>query len=210
MSNQIFHSMLQLQDTFNTKVHDQWKQQKFSWDTAIWVECGEMIDHLGYKWWKKQQPDIEQVILEMVDIWHFGMSYIMNYDDAKLDVLSHYLYSNYESTDTEKYDINEFKKFTNILVNCCTDTLPYFNTKIFFKMWKMLGKDLNDLYKMYVGKNALNEFRQLNGYKDGTYIKIWNGKEDNEVLTQILNEITIDTNLYSNTLNELAKNYEKI
>ena len=38
-----------------------------------------------------------------------------------------------------------------------------------------------------MGKNILNVFRQNNGYKDGSYIKIWNGKEDNEVMSEILN-----------------------
>ena len=40
--------------------------------------------------------------------------------------------------------------------------------------------------KSYVGKNTLNFFRQDNGYKDGTYIKEWDGLEDNEVLVEIL------------------------
>jgi hypothetical protein len=26
-----------------------------------------MLDHYGWKWWKKQTPDTEQVILELVD-----------------------------------------------------------------------------------------------------------------------------------------------
>ena len=46
--------------------------------------------------------------------------------------------------------------------------------------------DWNDLVSMYVGKNVLNRFRQANGYKEGTYIKIWNGEEDNVHLTNIL------------------------
>ena len=45
----------------------------------------------------------------------------------------------------------------------------------------------DDLFKQYVGKNVLNFFRQDHGYKDGSYIKIWNGREDNEHLSDILN-----------------------
>ena len=47
--------------------------------------------------------------------------------------------------------------------------------------------DFDELFKQYVGKNVLNFFRQDHGYKDGTYIKIWHGKEDNEHLSEILN-----------------------
>ena len=35
-------------------------------------------------------------------------------------------------------------------------------------------------------KNVLNFFRQDHGYKSGSYIKIWHGREDNEVLSEIL------------------------
>jgi hypothetical protein len=50
-----------------------------------------------------------------------------------------------------------------------------------------------DLLKLYVGKNVLNEFRQHNGYKEGTYIKVWSGKEDNEYLTDIMNNVKLDS-----------------
>ena len=44
------------------------------------------------------------------------------------------------------------------------------------------GLNLDSLYKLYVGKNILNQFRQDHGYKEGSYIKIWNGKEDNVIM----------------------------
>jgi hypothetical protein len=44
----------------------------------------------------------------------------------------------------------------------------------------------DQLYRMYVGKNVLNFFRQDHGYKDGSYIKVWDGREDNEHLSDIL------------------------
>lgn len=37
-------------------------------------------------------------------------------------------------------------------------------------------------FKQYTGKNVLNVFRQDHGYKAGTYIKVWDGREDNEHL----------------------------
>ena len=55
------------------------------------------------------------------------------------------------------------------------------------------GLNLDKLYTLYVGKNILNQFRQDHGYKEGTYIKIWNGEEDNVTMQSILeknNEVT--------------------
>ena len=67
-------TMLSLQDQMNTKVHPQWRSQGFEWYRAAWIECGELMDHAGYKWWKHAEPELEQIQLEVVDIWHFGMS----------------------------------------------------------------------------------------------------------------------------------------
>jgi hypothetical protein len=39
-----------------------------------------------------------------------------------------------------------------------------------------------------VAKNVLNRFRQDNGYKEGSYQKTWNGKEDNVVMLELLDE----------------------
>lgn len=48
------------------------------------------------------------------------------------------------------------------------------------------GVNLQTLYTLYIGKNILNSFRQDHGYKEGTYIKTWNGKEDNVVMQDIM------------------------
>ena len=58
----------------------------------------------------------------------------------------------------------------------------------FFDLVIMSGLNLESLYRLYVGKNILNQFRQDNGYKDGSYIKVWNGEEDNVVMKRIWEE----------------------
>ena len=73
-------TMLEMQDRMNRKVHPDWIAQDFAWYRALWIECGELIEHYGYKWWKHQQPAWEHVRLEIVDIWHFGMS--MRFDGS--------------------------------------------------------------------------------------------------------------------------------
>ena len=56
-------------------------------------------------------------------------------------------------------------------------------------MLNSVEMDFDELYRQYVGKNVLNFFRQDNGYKDGSYIKQWQGREDNEHLVEILAEL---------------------
>jgi len=69
--------MLEMQNAMNTKVHEQWFSQGFEWYRAIWVECAEMLDHYGWKWWKKQELDLAQLQMELIDIWHFILSEIL-------------------------------------------------------------------------------------------------------------------------------------
>jgi len=40
---------------------------------------------------------------------------------------------------------------------------------------------------------VLNFFRQDHGYKDGSYIKQWNGREDNEHLSELLAVLDSDS-----------------
>ena len=60
----------------------------------------------------------------------------------------------------------------------------------FFKTCKIAGLSFSTLQKMYIGKNCLNKFRQDNGYKEGTYKKIWIysnvSEEDNVAMMKII------------------------
>jgi hypothetical protein len=47
---------------------------------------------------------------------------------------------------------------------------------------------------------VLNFFRQDNGYKEGTYRKEWNGREDNEYLVEIINDLDAEDPQYQEKL----------
>jgi hypothetical protein len=63
-------------------------------------------------------------------------------------------------------------------------------TAQFYRVALRSGLNLNELYRLYVGKNILNRFRQDHGYKEGTYSKIWNGEEDNVAMQRLLERET--------------------
>lgn len=170
--------MLELQNSMNAKVHSQWQQQDFEWYRAIWIECGELLDHYGWKWWKKQSPDIEQVELELIDIWHFGLSIMLqtgkSVDDIAADIEAQWVIETDESD--FRADLERFA--AHVL------TTKGFSVVEFGRLMAGINMSFDGLYKGYVGKNVLNFFRQDNGYKDGSYVKVWNGKEDNEHLVE--------------------------
>jgi hypothetical protein len=63
----------------------------------------------------------------------------------------------------------------------------------FANIMRLIEMDFDQLYRIYVGKNVLNFFRQDHGYKEGSYIKIWQGREDNEHLAELLTQLDSDS-----------------
>ncbi len=83
-----------------------------------------------------------------------------------------------------------------------------FNAAVFAGCMQQIGMDLDDLYRSYVGKNTLNFFRQDHGYKEGSYIKVWHGKEDNEHLVEVVKSLDIeDSNFADKVYQGLASRY---
>ena len=64
-----------------------------------------------------------------------------------------------------------------------------FDIKAFTAAMATLPMNYAELYALYIGKNMLNRFRQNNGYKSGEYKKLWQGREDNEHLIELLAEL---------------------
>jgi dimeric dUTPase (all-alpha-NTP-PPase superfamily) len=181
-------SMLELQDSMNNKVHPDWRNQSYEWYRAVWVECAELMDHYGWKWWKKQQPDMEQVNLEIIDIWHFGLSYLLNNTDLDNANLAKAIGADLAAATAKKDFHVALESFTEwTLVN------RGFSVKEFVVLMNAASMSFDQLYTGYIGKNVLNFFRQDHGYKDGSYIKEWDGREDNEHLVEICTTLDISS-----------------
>ena len=173
-------TMLAMQDSMNGKVHPQWISQNYEWYRAVWIECGELMDHQGYKWWKKQSPDTEQVQLEVIDIWHFGMSALFTHDNNQQAIADHIL-AQWEGIQSQGLTVHQA---TEALAAEVLGTKG-FCVRRFWQLMEAVGLDFDSLFVAYVSKNVLNFFRQDNGYKQGTYIKLWDGREDNEHLVEL-------------------------
>jgi dimeric dUTPase (all-alpha-NTP-PPase superfamily) len=189
-------TMLELQDSMNAKVNKDWREQNFEWYRAIWIECAELLDHHGWKWWKKQQPDVNQIALELVDIWHFGLSLLLLKGHTQ-DVICDSVVKAFEENDASGDFAENLETFT-----ANTLTTKDFDLNGFVGLVKGINMRFDQLYIAYVGKNVLNFFRQDHGYQDGSYHKQWGGKEDNEHLVEIVakldtSSITFKDDLYA-------------
>ncbi|MDH5353656.1 MAG: dUTP diphosphatase [Gammaproteobacteria bacterium] len=175
--------MLDMQDAMNSRVNANWRSADNAWYRAIWTECAEMLDHYGWKWWKHQAPDLDQVRLELVDIFHFAMSdYLLGQSDNNLVA---------ERIISELADPTQESDIRVAIETMAKSTIANHSMHFseFANIMNLIDMDFNHLYRMYIGKNVLNFFRQDHGYKDGSYIKVWQGREDNEHLAELLDEL---------------------
>ena len=202
-------TMLELQDAMNSKVNADWRNAGYEWYRAIWMESSEMLEHYGWKWWKKQDADVMQVKLEVVDIVHFGLSIRLVQGDEQgsaLDGIAEGIaadFANPNATDDIKTSIELLAKET--LMNQGA------HFSIIAGVMNHLAMPFDELHEIYVGKNVLNMFRQDNGYKQGHYIKMWNGREDNEHLADILNQLDSDsTSFKSDIYTALKQAYPEV
>lgn len=205
-------TMLELQDTMNATVNSEWRAQGNAWYRAIWVECAELLDHYGWKWWKAQQPDVEQVELELIDIWHFGISIALetckqgDYESLA-DTLERQLSSALGSVDDDKSP----EAFRCAVEAFAQNTLQgkEFDAEGFARLMAYIDLSFDGLFRRYVAKNVLNIFRQNHGYKEGTYRKLWGGREDNEHLMELLADLDQSDISHERIYSGLSERYQQ-
>jgi len=201
--------MLQLQASLNEATNgEKWTDgitkngKVINWRRCIYMECAEMIDSFSWKHWKNidQEADWDNLQVEVVDVWHFVMSLaIENYSQTLRGQVEDLAINISESKSFKKIDTQE-KLFApqdetiQMIESIMIDTLSRGALDLeklisdFFDLVVMSGLNLDSLYSLYVGKNILNQFRQDNGYKEGSYIKVWAGEEDNVIMKRILEQ----------------------
>ena len=181
----MIETMAAMQAAYNREVHPQWEQQDFRFYRAVWVECAELLDHYGWKWWKHQRPDLDQVKLEVVDIWHFGMSDMLRAGALRSDTAAALLAPLVAVDAAADHHPEAFREAVEQLALLSLRDRG-FPLPAFVDVLRALPLPFDELFALYVGKNVLNSFRLAHGYKAGTYAKRWAGREDNEHLVELL------------------------
>lgn len=194
LSDQQAKTMLSLQSAMNAKVDPDWVTARYPYLRAVVIEAAEAIEHHGWKWWKKQDKDLAQLQMELIDIWHFLLSEILLEEDgdniAALARLSRYLEAagatEHIEFDGQRYELAAMDLLTQLELLIALAAARKIDLSVFAAIMGNCELDWTELYCQYVGKNVLNFFRQDNGYQEGTYKKDWNGREDNEYLVEVM------------------------
>ena len=187
-------TMLKLQDHLNSMINPDWINGGSRFLRAAFVESAEALEHYGWKWWKKQTIDLPQVQMELVDILHFYLSHTIVQAGGKQADAARLLMEDLATAASVTLDgkayaldalpVPELLELIGGLAVCGRASY-----KVLEQTMTACEMGWNDAYTQYVSKNVLNIFRQQHGYKEGTYIKIWNGEEDNVVLARLLTQL---------------------
>ena len=181
---------------------------------ASYIEAVEAIQHHGFKWWKNKTSDVPQMKMELIDILHFALSDLLRssgYDTetaalreeaAAFESVTFYSIgrhagksfdgdnttpspegsNNYLLGDIHTMDFNDLCE--QLIFDCLMEGST--STRLLYCLFERVDLGADEVHALFVGKNALNQFRTSNGQKADDYFKIWDGREDNEHLSAFI------------------------
>ncbi|WP_159237974.1 dUTP diphosphatase [Zhongshania aliphaticivorans] len=204
---QLVLDCMESQDAINKVIDLDWVKKKRDWELAITVEMAEFCEHVSFKWWKKQSPDWSQAFIELTDIYHFLLSRVI-----ESEIPATYLakaVERHQTSPIQNQDVRIAKThvYAKEIIHKSTgkDSLNAQQCEeimgLLIALAEFCGRTTDEFFQFFLSKLQLNIFRQRHGYKDGTYIKIWDGREDNEVMHDLIQanpELGLNANmLYS-------------
>lgn len=164
----LIKKMLKMQAKLDKAIMDEYGLDKIDEDKlsfAILDEVGELTHELKGKWcwWKKTQPQVdeEKVLGELVDIWHFVLSWQNNFNDGEEGLLADEQLM--EKVDNSRWAIEENKK--GIVIKLAD--LSYFSLRKvepLIAITEYIGFTIEQVYEAYCGKNKINYQRLESGY----------------------------------------------
>lgn len=165
---ELIKKMLKMQAKLDKAIMDEYGLDKIDEDKlsfAILDEVGELTHELKGKWcwWKKTQPQVdeEKVLGELVDIWHFVLSWQNNFNDGEEGLLADEQLM--EKVDNSRWAIEEHGK--GIVIKLAD--LSYFSLRKvepLIAITEYLGFTIEQVYEAYCDKNKINYQRLENGY----------------------------------------------
>lgn len=213
----IYFEITQLQKTTNDITKADWMENPPPYLRAAMMETVECIDHINsWKWWKKNKADFGNAAMEMVDVLHFVISQELVNNQCDVELVGRFIetqLTRYDQGPTAETD-RDYAAINDTMENLAGGFIQrQTDYEQFMQVVNFCGLDANALSLWYLGKNALNNFRQANGYKQGTYHKEWFGGEDNDTLLDIINNQLSQTpegmSRFNFIYQQLGENYQR-
>jgi hypothetical protein len=197
--------MIHVQDDLGLRQNTHWREKDWDFKLAALEEVIEAIEHLKWKWWKNPEGvtekdiDWEAVHYEAADVFNFLTTYLLmecsyhavvrtfirGYDRAQVGDFSSPSISN--AMEFAKDIIRSLVGYPSMDDDSYASYYGEELTTSYFRFLHAIGLEPARLRAIYLAKAELNIFRWENGFKDGTYIRTWNGVKDDVFLKKIVN-----------------------
>ena len=164
----LIKEMLQMQEKLDESIMKEYGLNEIDEENlrmAILDEVGELTHELkgDWCWWKKTQPQVdeEKVLGELVDIWHFVLSYQNHFNGGENGILNASMFERNSDNILNLLMTNEYK---------LSETLTDLSTWNIHKMERLvaiseyLGFTIEQVYEAYCDKNKINYQRLKEGY----------------------------------------------
>jgi dimeric dUTPase (all-alpha-NTP-PPase superfamily) len=165
---ELIKEMLQMQAKLDEAIMKEYglkeiDEEKLSF--AILDEIGELTHELkaNWCWWKKTQApvDKEKVLGELVDVWHFVLSWQNNFNGGEEGLLTDDEIM--EKVDDNRWSIEEYGK--GIVIKLADLSYSSFQkVEPLIAITEYLGFTVEQVYSAYCDKNKINYQRLESGY----------------------------------------------
>lgn len=171
---QQLEALIRDQVSFNEQIFPDWHERDLDWKTAVWAKCSGLLAGENWQWWKDQPQDLWKAQLAAVDIFCLMVSWLYVKYQGDIESVIEELESGINRPAIRS------KKTVHVVQSFAAHTLVNEMPSVPLFGSVMLALDLTvyGLYSRHMGVVTLNRFRQENGYRDGGYQNVWNGKED--------------------------------
>lgn len=165
----MIETMLKKQDELNSAIMKEFGLTTISKeqiDLATLDEIGEFTHELkgDWCWWKKTQPKVDdaKVLEELVDVWHFILSYTNKFNDGVSMFDTGVVYFNQDYlfySSKMNFDKTAFTNMLSMLIESWFDRLAVLTV-----ITEHLGFTIEQVYSAYCDKNKINYQRLKEGY----------------------------------------------
>lgn len=165
---ELIKEMLQMQAKLDEAIMNEYGLTEIDEENlrmAILDEVGELTHELKGKWcwWKKTQAQVdeEKVLGELVDIWHFVLSYQNHFNGGENGILNDLMFERNSDSLLDLLVTNEYR-----LSGELTDlaTFDIYKMERLVAISEYLGFTIEQVYECYCDKNKINYQRLKEGY----------------------------------------------
>jgi hypothetical protein len=159
------------------------------------IEMCETLDHARNIGGIEQKLSYFHCSDSLVCVLHYYLSNLNNTCHGNVDLAMHqFMEDNNDDFgiiefDCDQYVLSEMSGFRLITLQLALMSVNRTSLPLIGQVLASCGRTWQDLHQLFLGKTLLAVFRIDHGYEDGSYVKIWSGREDSDHLNDLISEL---------------------